>query len=127
MIKYKIYIEKKKKSIDDNRILFDTLNSETENIRGFHEVTRGFGFYFGEDTVDEFNRINKINLIIRSSQLILDGYKEWFNHKLYSIWSAPNFQYRCKNYASIVEIDQYCRTKVKLFENAPTSARLKET
>lgn len=113
----------RKKPISCMDIINDLMWSEPENVQGFHRATHGPGYYFGENDVDEFNRINKVNLILRSSQLALDGYREWFNGKLFTVWSAPNYCYRPRNDAAIVEVDQYCKIKLKIFEEAPISAR----
>lgn len=50
----------------------------------------------------------------------MEGYKEIFNKKLITVWSAPNYCYRCGNIASILELDEYLQKVYKKFENAPT-------
>ena len=53
---------------------------------------RGAGL-FGKDMVETFEQLNKVQLIARTYQLILEGYKMMFNDKLVKIWSAPNYCY----------------------------------
>ena len=42
---------------------------------GFQPNTRGVGYTYGADTVTKFLKINKIDHIIRSHQLCMDGYQ----------------------------------------------------
>ena len=83
-------------------------NSE---IAGWVLSPRGAGYQFGENVVDQFNHHNNINLICRAHQLIMEGYKEMFNKKLSTIWSAPNYCYRCNNIASILKLDEKLEKK----------------
>ena len=83
----------------------DLMWSDPEDISGWHISPRGAGVLFGEDLVNKFNHENGIKLIVRSHQLVMEGYKEMFNNSLVTVWSAPNYCYRCSNVASIMEID----------------------
>jgi len=46
-----------------------------------------------------------------------------FNEKLTTVWSAPNYCYRCGNVASILEIDENLNKTFKIFEEAPQDFR----
>ena len=47
-----------------------------------------------------------------------------FDDKLVTVWSAPNYCYRCGNVASILEIDESnCRTP-KMFDAVPDGDRV---
>lgn len=70
----------------------------------FIESKRGVGYYFGEKQVDEFFEKTGFERIIRSHQLVDEGYKEDFNGKVITVWSAPNYCYRCMNKAAIAQI-----------------------
>ena len=87
-----------------------------EDIKGWHISLRGAGYLFGEDIVAKFNHENKMQMIVRSHQLVMEGYKLIFNDKLSTVWSAPNYCYRCGNIAAILEIDSNLNKTYKIFE-----------
>jgi serine/threonine-protein phosphatase 4 catalytic subunit len=53
----------------------------------------------------------------------MEGYKFMFNEKLVTVWSAPNYCYRCGNVASIMEVDENLQKCLKIFEEAPGDAK----
>ena len=53
----------------------------------------------------------------------MDGYKFMFNDTLVTVWSAPNYCYRCGNVAAILELDEQLNRNFKVFEAAPQEAR----
>ncbi len=59
----------------------------------------------------------------RAHQLAMEGYKYMFNEKLVTVWSAPNYTYRCGNLASIMELDENLQKYFKIFEAAPTEGK----
>lgn len=42
--------------------------------------------------------------ILRAHQLCMEGYSVLFDNHLSTVWSAPNYCYRCANSASILEV-----------------------
>ena len=40
---------------------------------------RGAGWLFGPKVATEFNYINNLDLIARAHQLVMDGFKYWFD------------------------------------------------
>ncbi|KYQ88302.1 putative protein serine/threonine phosphatase [Tieghemostelium lacteum] len=88
---------------------------------GFNESTRGAGFTFGADIVQKFLHNNKMQHILRAHQLCMDGYQVLFDNKLSTIWSAPNYSYRCGNLASIMEVNSPSERFFNTYSSAPES------
>ena len=83
---------------------------------GMNPSMRGAGYIFGRKPVEEFNRINNIDLIARAHQLVMQGYEYHFDKKLVTVWSAPNYCGRCNNIASIMKVDTNLTQDFTLFE-----------
>lgn len=83
----------------------ELLWSDPDDINDWDSNPRGAGVIFGKKIVDKFLQINAIEYIVRAHQLIMEGHKSHFDGKLYTVWSAPNYCYRCNNLASIMKLD----------------------
>ena len=94
--------------IPDQGLLCDLLWSDPEKgMSGWSENERGVSFVFGSDVVSNFLTDHDIDLICRAHQLVMEGYKKVFTRKLVTVWSAPNYCYRCGNVAAILELDEH--------------------
>ena len=98
----------------------DYLWSDPDEISDeWEQNPRGAGVIFGNKLVEKFMKSNNMELIVRAHQLIMEGYKLHFNNKLITIWSAPNYCYRCNNTAAILQLDEYLRTNYITFNASP--------
>jgi len=83
---------------------------------------RGAGYLFGWRVVNEFNHLNDIDLICRAHQLVMEGYKYMFQKQnLVTVWSAPNYCYRCGNKASILKFGSNLERTFDIFSEVPES------
>lgn len=101
----------------------DLLWSDPEDIDGWSLSPRGAGYIFGGDVVNVFNHSNGLELVCRAHQLVMEGYKPMFNDSLVTVWSAPNYCYRCGNVAAILVVDENGVKSYKIFEAAPQESR----
>ena len=106
--------------------LCDLLWSDpSEDISSWDFSPRNAGWLFGKMITQKFNLVNKLSLICRAHQLVDEGFKFMFNAELVTIWSAPNYFYRCGNVASIIEFEDALNFTTKVFKAVPIEQREK--
>ncbi|OHT00762.1 Ser/Thr protein phosphatase [Tritrichomonas foetus] len=81
-----------------------------ETISEWCANKRGAGWLFGKPQVEEFLNLNNLTHVCRSHQLAMDGYQKYFDNKLTTVWSAPNYMYRAGNKATFMDVDENCNT-----------------
>lgn len=80
---------------------------------------RGAGYTFGIDIVKKFLSRNDMSHILRAHQLCQEGYQVLFDDRLSTVWSAPNYCYRCGNLASVLEVGSNGERFFNVFDAAP--------
>lgn len=112
----------RKQEVPHEGPMCDLLWSDPEEVIGppqpsdWSVSTRGAGFIFGANPVEEFHQKNNTTLIARAHQLVNSGYNEMFGGQLVTVWSAPNYCYRCGNDAAILSLDDEMRREYKVFK-----------
>ncbi|KAK1834635.1 Metallo-dependent phosphatase-like protein [Podospora conica] len=102
----------------------DLVWSDPEDIDTWAISPRGAGWLFGHKVATEFNHVNGLTTIARAHQLVNEGYKFHFPEKsVVTVWSAPNYCYRCGNVASIMTVDTDLNTKFSIFSAVPDEQR----
>ncbi|RKF79910.1 putative serine/threonine-protein phosphatase C22H10.04 [Golovinomyces cichoracearum] len=86
---------------------------------------RGAGYTFGVQVVKKFLAVNNISHILRAHQLCQEGYQVLYDDRLSTVWSAPNYCYRCGNLASVLEVSDYGERFFNIFAAAPENDSIK--
>ena len=112
--------------IPRNGLSCDMLWSDPEDRNGWGSNSRGAGYTWGYDCSEEFLHINNLKFISRAHQLIMKGYNWCHNKQVLSIFSAPNYCYRCGNEAAIIEIEDENNYICKAYSAAPKDVYYKK-
>lgn len=97
----------------------DLLWSDPDERLGWGVSPRGAGYTFGQDVSEKFSQNNGLILIARAHQLIMEGYNWCHEQQVVTIFSAPNYCYRCGNQAAVMEVDETLRNTFVQFDPAP--------
>ncbi|KAF8622937.1 hypothetical protein AX15_006614 [Amanita polypyramis BW_CC] len=101
----------------------DLMWSDPDDIENWAVSPRGAGWLFGGSVTQEFNHVNSLTLVARAHQLVQEGYKYMFDEQLVTVWSAPNYCYRCGNSASILTLESDGRREFRVYNAAPENER----
>ncbi|OAR01350.1 hypothetical protein LLEC1_06745 [Akanthomyces lecanii] len=102
----------------------DLVWSDPEEVETWAISPRGAGWLFGDKVATEFNHVNGLKLIARAHQLVNEGYKYHFpENSVVTVWSAPNYCYRCGNVASIMTVDKDLDPRFSIFSAVPDDLR----
>lgn len=103
---------------------WDLVWSDPEDLEQSWGISgRGAGFLFGQKATEKFNYVNQIGFICRAHQLVNEGYKYMFDNKLMTVWSAPNYWYRCGNKAIWLNFDDDLNKTINIFDAVPENKR----
>jgi len=102
----------------------DLLWSDPADIPGWGDSPRGAGYIFGQDVSEQFNRVNGLTMVARAHQLVMDGYHWHHSGSVVTLFSAPNYCYRCGNQAAIMDIDERMRKTFTQFDPAPRKGEI---
>lgn len=91
------------------RPICDLLWSDPDDRCGWGISPRGAGYSFGQDISEQFNHSNNLTRIARAHQLIMNGYNWTHERNVVTVFSAPNYCYRCGNEAAIMEVDEFMK------------------
>ena len=100
----------------------DLLWSDPDDRAGWGISPRGAGFTFGADVSAAYNRRNGLTTVARAHQLVMEGYNWSHEGAVVTIFSAPNYCYRCGNQAAILEVDEN-RTHQQFLQFDPAPRR----
>jgi serine/threonine-protein phosphatase PPG1 len=87
---------------------------------------RGAGYTFGAQVVKKFLEVNSMSHILRAHQLCQEGYQVLYDDRLTTVWSAPNYCYRCGNMASVLEVSSNGERFFNVFGAAPENDAYKD-
>mmetsp|Transcript_36826 Transcript_36826/g.92291 ORF Transcript_36826/g.92291 Transcript_36826/m.92291 type:complete len:307 (+) Transcript_36826:570-1490(+) len=97
----------------------DLLWSDPDDRSGWGISPRGAGYTFGQDISVQFNTANGLTTIARAHQLVMEGYNWSQEQNVVTIFSAPNYCYRCGNQAAIMELNETMERNFLQFDPAP--------
>lgn len=97
--------------------------SDPSDVSEWKRNTRRSGYLYGEKHVEQFLSNNKLEMIVRSHEM-MDGYKKMFGGKLLTVWGAPNYCYICDNLGSVLHVENNPNNdKIEVYSPMPASKR----
>ncbi|KAL3531398.1 hypothetical protein ACH5RR_010720 [Cinchona calisaya] len=112
-------------------ILMDLLWSdptENDSVEGLRPNARGPGLVtFGPDRVTEFCKKNKLQLIIRAHECVMDGFERFAQGQLITLFSATNYCGTANNAGAILVVGRGLVIVPKLIHPLPPPLQSPET
>mmetsp|Transcript_11058 Transcript_11058/g.27105 ORF Transcript_11058/g.27105 Transcript_11058/m.27105 type:complete len:323 (+) Transcript_11058:70-1038(+) len=97
----------------------DLMWSDPDDRYGWGISPRGAGYTFGQDITETYNHENGLQFIVRAHQLIMEGFQWQHGDGVLTLFSAPNYCYRCGNQAAIMQLDEDLNKSILQFDPAP--------
>ncbi|KAL8513489.1 hypothetical protein ACS0TY_012815 [Phlomoides rotata] len=112
-------------------VLMDLLWSdptENDSVEGLRPNARGPGLVtFGPDRVTEFCKRNKLQLIIRAHECVMDGFERFAQGQLITLFSATNYCGTANNAGAILVVGRGLVIVPKLIHPLPPPLQSPET
>jgi len=105
----------------------DLMWSDPDDRYGWGISPRGAGYTFGQDITETYNHENGVQFIVRAHQLIMEGFQWQHGDGVLTLFSAPNYCYRCGNQAAIMQLDENLNKSILQFDPAPKHTHGAET
>merc|ERR1711879_618619 len=94
----------------------DLLWSDPDDRIGWGILGRSFNYSFGHDITEDFLTRNSLTQMVRSHQLVQEGYDLVHEGRCVTVFSAPNYVGHCRNRAAVMELDDSMRCSFKQFD-----------
>ena len=109
----------RKRDVPSSGAMCDLLWSDPEDRSGWGVSPRGAGYIFGADVSQKFTERNNLMMVNRAHQLVMKGFNWSHDNLVCTIFSAPNYCYRCGNQAAIMEVDENLHYNLQQFDPNP--------
>ncbi|KAG5033223.1 hypothetical protein JHK85_017205 [Glycine max] len=109
-------------------ILMKSDPTENDSVEGLRPNARGPGLVtFGPDRVTEFCKKNKLQLIIRAHECVMDGFERFALGQLITLFSATNYCGTANNVGAILVVGRGLVVVPKLIHPIPPPLQSPET
>ena len=109
----------RRRDVPSSGAMCDLLWSDPEERLGWGVSPRGAGYIFGSDISKKFTQRNNLMMVNRAHQLVMKGYNWSHENLVCTLFSAPNYCYRCGNQAGIMEVDENMKFNIQQFDPNP--------
>ncbi|KAL6072383.1 Serine/threonine-protein phosphatase [Balamuthia mandrillaris] len=100
-IDYKRQAPRKVQSFND-QLFSEILWSDPRPITGTAPSQRGAGVYFGQDVTQQFLERNGLSLIIRSHEMVAEGFQLMHGRQIITLFSASNYCGANENFGAFI-------------------------
>jgi len=109
------------KEVPHEGAMCDMLWSDPEEAFGWGISPRGAGYTFGKDISESFLDKNNLTFMCRAHQLVMEGFNSTHSDLVWTLFSAPNYCYRCTNLAAIMKLNENCVYTPITFSSNPSN------